>query len=128
MIIGDYMVERVNIMELLDNVIELNFDEISDYSFPLNKSFGLIVNYNNVKYDLIVKFSKNNKNLICAGPGAHQRTETTSKGILKKPPYFDRHTWHKYFKESYIAYADPIFYNDEKIRLGGLLGIKTIGM
>lgn len=109
---------------LVDYIIKLTINEIEDYEFPLDKPFGLEINYKNVKYCLIIRFSSENKNLICCGPGAHARDERTSKGILKTPPFFHRWSWYKYFEESFIAYADPIFFYDDIIRLGWFVGDK----
>ena len=111
--------------DLVDNVIKINFDEIINYNFPLNQVFGLDINYKGIRFCFIVKFSKQNKNLICCGPGAHSRTSKTSTGKLITPPYFDRWSWYKYFEESFIAYADPIFFKDEYITLGWFVGDKN---
>lgn len=107
---------------LVNNVIKLEFDEIESYNFPLDEAFGLEVMNDGVKFCLIIKFSSTNKNLICCGPGAHARDSKTSKGILKKPPFIDRWSWFKFFEESFIAYADPIFFYDDKITLGWFVG------
>ena len=88
----------------------LTLDEIVDYNFPLDKPFYLEVNHENITYDLIVRLSSFDEGLICCGSNAHLRTEKTKNGEIKKPPFFDRWTWYKYFDESFIAYADPSFY------------------
>ena len=111
--------------DLVENIIKLNFDEILNYNFPLNQVFGLDINYNDIKFCFIVRFSSENKNLICCGPGAHSRTSRTSDGKLITPPFFDRWSWYKYFEESFIAYADPIFFKDDYIKLGWFVGDKN---
>lgn len=110
---------------LVDNVIELDFNEIDSCTFPLDEPFGLDVTYEGIRYCLVVRLSSNNRNLICCGPGAHARTVKTSEGKYKQPPFIHRWSWFKYFDESFIAYADPIFFYDERITLGWLVGDKN---
>ena len=111
-----------SVNNILDNIITIDFDEIDEFKFPIDIPFELHVNYKNIIYCLIIRFSSKNKNLICFGPGAHARNSKNSKGELVKPPYFDRWSWYKYFDESFIAYADPIFLYDPKITLGWFVG------
>ena len=108
--------------DLVKKVISLNMDEIDSYDFPLDELFGLEVINKGVKFCFIINFSSKNKNLICCGSGAQDRTAKTSSGKLRKPPFLDRWSWYSYFDESYIAYADPIFFNDESITLGWYVG------
>ncbi|AMD18073.1 hypothetical protein TL18_08615 [Methanobrevibacter sp. YE315] len=110
---------------LVKNVIEVDFDEIETYDFPLDEPFGLDINYKGIRYCLVMRLSSTNKNLICCGPGAHGRNVQTSDGTYKKPPFIQRWSWYKYFEESFIAYADPIFFYDERITLGWLVGDKN---
>lgn len=108
---------------LIKNNIKLNFNELSSFEFPLDEPFGLQVMYNDTIYCLVIRFSSNNKNLICTGPGAHER-DTILNGELLKPPFFDRWSWYKYFDESFIAYADPMLFYDEEIKIAWLIGNK----
>ena len=107
--------------KLIDKNIKLNFDEISSFEFPLDEPFGLQVTNNDTIHCLVIRFSSKNKNLICTGPGAHER-DTIRNGELLKPPFFDRWSWYKYFKESFIAYADPMFFYGDKIKIAWLIG------
>ena len=102
----------------------LTLNEIETFNFPLNKEFKLKVTHNNVEYDFVVKLSSKNKNLIAFGSGAFSRDKTTRSGKLINPPYIHRWSWYKYFDESFIAYADPMFYLDEKLTLGWYVGTK----
>lgn len=111
-------------MSLVDKNIKLDYSEIDSFQFPLDEVFSLEINYENIKFCFIIKFSSNNKNLLCFGPGAHLRNQKTSDGKLISPPYFDRWSWYQFFEESFIAYADPIFFQDEKITLGWFVGDK----
>ncbi|MBE6506279.1 MAG: glycosyltransferase, partial [Methanobrevibacter millerae] len=114
-----------NINNILDNIISIDFNEIEEFNFPRDTVFELHVNYKNIIYSFIINFSSKNKNLICFGPGAHARNSKNSKGEIIKPPYYDRWSWYKYFDESFIAYADPIFLYDQKITLGWFVGDKN---
>lgn len=108
--------------KLVDTIIKLNLDEIESYDFPLDVPFGLDITHEDVRYCFIIKLSSNNKNLICFGPGAHKRDAINSKGDLITPPYFHRWSWFKYFDESFIAYSDPVYFYDETITIGWLVG------
>lgn len=110
--------------DIVDNVISLKIDEIEEYCFPLDSIFGLEIIENEIKYDFIINFSKNSDKLICFGSGAWPRNSKTSNGDLIKPPFLDRWSWYGYFDESCIAYADPSFFQDDKIRLGWYVGGK----
>ena len=108
---------------LVDKNIKLNFDEISSFKFPLDEPFGLQIIYDNTLYCFITRFSSKNKNLICCGPGAHERN-VVKNGEVIKPPFFARWSWEKYYSESYIAYADPMYFYDDKIKIGWFVGNK----
>jgi hypothetical protein len=110
--------------KLVDNVIEVDFDEIETYDFPLDEPFGLEINHEDVKYCFIIRLASDNKNLVCMGPGAQLRDARTSKGELITPPYFNRWSWFSKFDESFIAYADPTYFYDEKIRIGWFVGTR----
>lgn len=110
---------------LVDNIIKLELNEIESYNFPIDEVFGLEVINKNIKFCFIIKFSSKNKNLICCGAGASSRNSKTSKGILKKPPYFSGWSWYSIFDDSFIAYADPIFFYDDEITLGWYVGDKN---
>lgn len=109
--------------KLIDKNFKLNFDELSSFEFPLDEAFGLQVYYKETIYCFVIRFSSKNKNLICTGPGAHQR-DTIRNGELLKPPFFDRWSWYKHFKESFIAYADPMLFYDDDLRIAWFIGNK----
>ena len=115
---------RKTMYKLSDKVICLTYDEIDDYKFPLDTDFGLEINYNEILYHFIIKFSSKNNNLICFGPGSHSRDLKRKDGSILKPPFFDRWSWYKYFDESFIAYADPMILYDDMLKLGWFVGDK----
>ena len=102
---------------IINKVIKLNFSEIENYIFPLNEPFGLEINYKNIIFCFIIKFSSNNKNLICFGSGEHERNKKNLKGEIINPPFFDISSW-------YLAYSDPMFFDDDEISLGWFVGTK----
>ena len=110
--------------DLVDEIISLDINEIEFYRFPLNKLLGIEIIHSGIKFEFIVHFT-DNPNLLCFGSGASPRNQTTSKGIPIHPPYFKRWSWYKYFDENFIAYADPMFYLDERIQLGWYVGDKN---
>ena len=107
---------------LIGNVIKLDIDEIEGYEFPLDEPFGLLIPYNNELYSFIIKFSSKNKNLICMGPGARNRDQVDKNGNVMKPPFFVRWSWHEYFDESVIAYADPVMDHMDDIAITWFVG------
>ena len=116
---------------LVDKVIELDYDDVENYNFPLDEPFGLEIIHNGIIYDFIINLSSSNKNLICFGSGHNGRNMRNSKNELIAPPFLNRWSYYKYFDESVIAYADPTFFRDEKITLGWYVGgsewyLKTI--
>ena len=106
---------------MLDKSIVLDIKEIEEYTFPLDEPFSLRVFKNGVKYEFIIKFASENKNLICFGSGAWARN-IIKNGKIIKPPYFDRWSWFNYFNESVLTYTDPTFHYDENITLGWYVG------
>lgn len=81
----------------------LKIQELEQFKFPLDELFSLQVNYNNVKYEFIIRFSSSNKNLICFGSGAYDRKKLS-------PPIYNRHYWQSEFEESVLYYNDPTLY------------------
>ena len=56
--------------ELVNKIIECDFEHLNFNEFPLNEKFGLIVWKRNVKYEFLLNLKENSKNLICIGSGA----------------------------------------------------------
>jgi hypothetical protein len=107
---------------LVGDVIELSIDEIEGYEFPQDRLFGLMVPYNDDLYCFTINFSSTNKNFICMGPGARNRQQLDKNGNVMKPPFFVRWTWHKYFEESVIAFADPMMFHSDDISIAWCVG------
>ena len=109
---------------LVNRVIKLKIDEIETFNFPLYELIGIEVFYDNIKFEFIAYFTEN-PNLLCFGTGASPRKSKTSDGKTIKPPYFNRWSWYESFDENFIAYADPIYYIDDEIRIGWYVGDKN---
>lgn len=97
--------------KLVDTIIELNdLNDLNDLNrdFILNKKIGLIVNFNNIKYEFLIKL-KASDYLIVIGSGAIPRTSNKNRS----KPLFNRHSWD--FEESTIYYNDPTLYINNEI-------------
>lgn len=116
---------RASINKLVKNLICLEMDEIESYEFPTDELFALEVMHKGALFYFIIKFAKDNRNFICFAPGASDRDKTTSSGELKVPPFFSRWKWHKYFDESTIAFADPMLFLNDEIKLGWFIGVEN---
>ena len=76
----------------------------------MDEQFELEINYNNVKYEFLVKFSSVKNGLICFGPAAYNPNDFS-------PPIYIRHSWHADFESSTIHYNDPTTYNyDDSVK------------
>ena len=103
--------------ELVDKIIECDFEHISFKEFPLNEKFGLIVWKSNVKYEFLLNLKENSQNLICIGSGALNGADLE---IFKQKPRFNRHSWK--FSESTLFYNDPTRYLNDSILGGWCIG------
>lgn len=102
----------------VDNIIEVNYEDLANCSFPRKQLFGLKVYKNSVKYEFLIKLSDNPySKVICFGSGAKQKNH--------KPPIFHRYSWNIFFKESVIYYNDPTLYLDDELKLGWCVGERS---
>lgn len=104
--------------ELVNNIIECDFEEIQRIDFPQNERFGLITYINNVKYEFILNL-KGSEHILVLGSGARPENQTIEQ---KQRPFFNRWSWN--FEESMIVYNDPTTYLNEEIRCGWGVGTK----
>ena len=104
--------------ELVNNIIECDFEEIQRINFPQNERFGLITYINNVKYEFLLNL-KGSEQILVLGSGARPENQTIED---KQRPFFNRWSWN--FNESMIVYNDPTTYLNEEIRCGW--GVGTI--
>ena len=90
--------------QLVDEIINIDYEELSTFEIPLNYKFGLCVTLKDTKYEFLVHFKTNNDKVICLGSGAigdNSKHDTTR-------PFFHRHSWT--FDASTIWYNDPTRY------------------
>lgn len=113
----------LTLKNLVDETIALNFDEIEDFDFPLNKLLLLSIDYKDTQFDFIAYF-RDNPNLLCFSSGAQATYKRTKDGKRIKPPFFDRWSWYDYFDENYLVISDPIHYADAGIQIGWYVGTK----
>lgn len=83
MYINDELINRVDstMHSLVDNIIKIDIDEIEDYDFPLDQAFGLQIIHHDELYCFIIRFSSQNKNFICMGPGLMYEIKKTLRAI-----------------------------------------------
>lgn len=99
--------------ELVDKIIDCDFDCIPFSDFPLNERFGLIVKKNDVKYEFLINLKSESDKLICLGSGALNGSDLER---FELKPRFHRQSWN--FNDSTIFYNDPTRYLDKNL-LGG---------
>lgn len=109
--------------DLVDRIIECDFEHISFKEFPLNEKFGLIVWKRNVKYEFLLNLKENSQNLICIGSGALNPPDLET---FKQKPRFNRHSWK--FSQSTLFYNDPTRYLNDSILGGWCIGEPTTGI
>lgn len=104
--------------QLVDEIINIDYEELSTFDIPINYRFGLCINLRGVKYEFLVYFKSETDKVVCLGAGAmaddskHDNTR----------PFFHRHGW--VFDASTIWYNDPTRYLN--IDLKGAWGVGTV--
>ncbi|MDO5824424.1 hypothetical protein [Methanobrevibacter sp.] len=106
--------------QLTDNIIQINFDDISKADLPYNESFGLITFINDVKYEFFMNLKENSQKLIVQASGAIP----SNKPIDRTRPYLNRWSWCKDVKDSMICFNDPTNYINDDIYCGYGVGTK----
>ncbi|MGL6298351.1 MAG: hypothetical protein ACRC1M_04200 [Methanobacteriaceae archaeon] len=104
--------------KLVKKIIRCSLEELETMDLIYEEFFGLEILNNEVKYEFLLKLSKENKNLICMGSGATPRTGPKALS----PPIFNRFSWNNEFEESVIYYNDPTLYLDDEITVGWGVG------
>ena len=104
--------------QICDEVIEINFQDLNDLKLKFNKKIGLMIHWDDVKYEFILKLEKNSDELMVVGSAALGN----KKNFDRSRPLFHRHTWN--FKRSTIYYNDPTYYVDDVIKGAWCFGTK----
>lgn len=90
--------------QLVDQIINIDYEELSAFEIPLDYRFGLCVNLHDTKYEFLVHFKSNTDKVLCLGSGAMADDSTHDT----RRPFFHRHSWT--FDASTIWYNDPTRY------------------
>lgn len=106
--------------ELVDEVIEVPYDELESFEFPVGYPFGVITYFNNVKYEFLVHLKEDSERIIFCGSGALNPNRDNDRSR----PHLNRWSWSHKFSESIIYYNDPTLYIHDDIWSG--YGIGTI--
>lgn len=109
------MVENDIMKEISEEIVEINFHDLKNFKLKLDKKIGLIVYWDNVKYEFLLNIKSNNEKLLILGSGA-----LGQRNFDRSRPYIERHSWN--FKQSTIHYHDPTYYVDDMIRGGWGIG------
>ena len=56
--------------QICDEVIEINFQDLNDLKLKFNKKIGLMIHWDDVKYEFILKLEKNSDELMVVGSAA----------------------------------------------------------
>ena len=103
--------------EIVDEIININYEELNTFEFPVGYRFGLCVKLRGTKYEFLVHFKTNIDKVLCLGAGA---MGNDSKHDTRRP-FFHRHGWK--FDASTIWYNDPTRYLNLKSK--GSWGVGT---
>ncbi|MFD2170997.1 glycosyl transferase family 2 [Tumebacillus lipolyticus] len=82
--------------------VQINYDQLDTISLPNGEPIVLTVNWNEVKYEFLIRKKDHSSNLLIFGAGAM----FDQIGL----PYFQRHSWMYDLEDSTIYYNDPTLY------------------
>lgn len=95
--------------QLVNKIINIDYDELTTFCFPMDEKFGLSVMLNNVKYEFLIQFKYNNDKIVCLGSGNKADDDPHDNSR----PYFHRNSWS--FDASTIWYNDPTRYLSQEL-------------
>ncbi len=98
----------------VDAIYECKINELEDLDFPLDTPFGLIVHYDDVKYEFVIHLKSKSDKLLVLGSGQIKKGYGDK---FKNKPLFSRITWP--YKQSTVYYNDPTRYIGKGVELGG---------
>lgn len=101
--------------ELSEEVIVIDFDDLIYLDIPFDKKVGLVVFFNDVKYEFLLNIKKYSNQLLILGSGA-----LGYRDFDRSRPFINRFSWD--FDCSTIFYNDPTYYIDDCIRAGWCIG------
>ncbi|WP_218276407.1 hypothetical protein, partial [Pseudomonas sp. FW305-BF6] len=80
--------------------IHTTFEKIDEINLTSRTPFILTVNWDNVKYEFLIRANSSSNELLVFGSGAYDPAKM-------KPPIFQRHSWTEHFDSNMIYYNDP---------------------
>ncbi|WP_414054036.1 glycosyl transferase [Macrococcus equi] len=86
-------------------MLELNFEELDNYSFENGFNDDLCVIHENLKYYFHLKYNDKYENIICFSNGAIDPSK-------KLPPLFQRSSWKADFRASCLFIDDPTLHGN----------------
>lgn len=101
--------------QLVNEIIEVPYEDLVNYELPVGYPFGLITYLKGVKYEFIIHLKEDSERMIFLGSGALNMLKENDRSR----PHFNRWSWSAKFKESFILYNDPTLYIDNFLT-GGL--------
>lgn len=97
--------------ELAEVIIDLDYENMDELvnQVPIDKRFGLKINYNNERYEFLIHLKSNADKIYCFGSGA---LPPKDRERFKKRPIFKRQSWDNdpEMNVSTIFYNDPTRY------------------
>lgn len=93
-------------------------DELNELDFPVDIPFGLVVDYDDIKYEFVIHIKSESDKLLVLGSGITPKKYVEK---YKNKPVFSRVTWP--YKQSTIYYNDPTKYIEGLER--GAYGVGT---
>ena len=99
--------------------IRCNIEAVEGFKFPLNETFNLEVEIEEVKYEFRIHLKDNSDKLLILPTGKITKNTTNNRN----KPIFQRENW--YFEESTIHINDPTLYINNEIKAGWMIGTKN---
>ncbi len=96
----------------------INYEHLDSLLIPYNEPFILVLNWEGITFEFLIKLKQHSEHLIVLGSGAMNFNENRIP-----PPYFQRHSWIQDFEDSTIYYNDPTLYADSELLVGWGQGI-----
>lgn len=108
--------------KIVEKIVEIDYNKIEDFVPIYDERFGLVVNYNNVKYEFIVHIRRNHNKLFAFGSGLIPENQVN---VFANRPIFKRHSWDlkPEINVSTIFYNDPTLYYFPNLRGAWGIGI-----
>ncbi|WP_088042754.1 glycosyl transferase family 2 [Bacillus sp. EAC] len=86
--------------------IHTTFENIEELNLSGTTPFILSIDWDNVKYEFLIRANSSSNELLVFGSGAYDPAKM-------KPPIFQRHSWTEHFDSNMIYYNDPTLYLGE---------------